>query len=492
MEPQEQTQQVEQIETTQVNPDYEVTTGAKHSIGKIVLIILGILVVSGYWAYSTLIKPYIVTGRAIAQLSQYDSAQVTYTSPDEKLKMTVDASGDNKPVKLDVKIAGLRENAEDTLELSGIFLKNDVYAQSKYSDPEFIEKSLVAIYPLITKTQTYKMASSLWQGSEWLHLAIPETEESKDDESETSLSDKETRQLAWDWYWAVKPGKIEKNYPYQGESYTKVSYGFRKDQLIKAINGLKNIDVEIKVSQINSMIEIIESSDDWDRDLVTFLIDKEGDLRVVTIQLPEIEQEVIDKSIAEGVTEQEGGALVGGVVDGVKEMIWGVKGDMVELGVVTFGKFDQVEEISIPDNIIEANLLMAVAQQELGPIFAQMMGVMMQGGKTSPSTMAPTTKQPVATSKAVACTQFKIREGEFASDKCYIKSDYDDLMYYIQRYNSAISTYNGEAAQANVTCNGSSEMFKQSCEESKIAMQKAETDKQSYASTIRAIIARGR
>lgn len=381
------TQQVE-TQNIQDTVGQELQQKSRPAYGRIVLAILAVLAMVGYWGYVAGIRPYVIVGKAMGQLATYDSAQVVYSSPDENLKIKFEGAGEEKPAKFGLTINKLRENKNDSLEISGIFTKKDIYAQAKYSEPEIIEKSLVAIYPLITKTQTYKLASSVWQGSEWLHLAIPESETGKTESAQTDWSDPEMRKVAWNWYWAVKPGKVEKNYPYQGESYTKVSFGFRKDQLIKAINGLKDLDIEMKVSQINSMIEVVESSDDWDRELVTFLIDKKGDLRVVTLQVPEIKKEVLDKSISEGLAEQEGGAMLGGLVGSAKEMIWGSKGDMVELGVIKFGQFNEVEEIKIPENLVEATDLMAVAQAELGPIFAQMMGARIQGVGT-PSTTTP-------------------------------------------------------------------------------------------------------
>lgn len=89
------------------------------------------------------------------------------------------------------------------------------------------------------------------------------------------------------------------------------------------------------------------------------------------------------------------------------------------------------------------------------------------------------------------CTPYQIREGEFASNKCYAKKDYDDLMYYLQRFNAAAGSYNGAIASMNITCSGS-DFFKDSCERDKKTKADAETNIANYKNTIKGIIARGK
>ena len=84
-----------------------------------------------------------------------------------------------------------------------------------------------------------------------------------------------------------------------------------------------------------------------------------------------------------------------------------------------------------------------------------------------------------------------IREGEFSSNKCYSSQDYDDLVYYLNRFNNAGFTLNGANAAMKITCSGS-EFFKQSCEEDTKEKQQAESDIGKYRETVKSIIAKGR
>ncbi len=115
------------------------------------------------------------------------------------------------------------------------------------------------------------------------------------------------------------------------------------------------------------------------------------------------------------------------------------------------------------------------------PAATETQDVMQKPAYTAPSTA------PVAN-----CTQYNIREGEFASNKCYAKQDYSDLIYYGQRFNDAIFDYNAATNSMNVTCNGFSESFKAQCEQNQKDKAAAEADMAKYRAMLKEIIARGK
>lgn len=94
------------------------------------------------------------------------------------------------------------------------------------------------------------------------------------------------------------------------------------------------------------------------------------------------------------------------------------------------------------------------------------------------------------------CIKKNIREGEFASNKCYLQQDYEDLNYYLQRFDSAVFAKNGAESSMRITCNcrvqQECDFFKDSCEKDKQQKSKAEADIQNYKATIQGIITRGK
>lgn len=90
-----------------------------------------------------------------------------------------------------------------------------------------------------------------------------------------------------------------------------------------------------------------------------------------------------------------------------------------------------------------------------------------------------------------SCISYNIREGEFASNKCYVQKDYDDLIYYLNRFNSAVFNNDAAVADMKITCSGS-DFFKKTCEEDKAKQTKAQEDINTYRGTINTIIGRGK
>lgn len=113
------------------------------------------------------------------------------------------------------------------------------------------------------------------------------------------------------------------------------------------------------------------------------------------------------------------------------------------------------------------------------------------GGGTTPTSNGIGTGTGTTTPTA-SCTQYRIRSGEFASDKCYSSKNLSDLQYYISKYDDAIFDYNGAAGQANVTCNGFTESFKKMCSQAKKDMESAKKAKEKYANLIKVTIQTGK
>lgn len=119
----------------------------------------------------------------------------------------------------------------------------------------------------------------------------------------------------------------------------------------------------------------------------------------------------------------------------------------------------------------------------------------------TPTSFIPTPKAkvPTVTTKktvTTTCIQKNIREGEFASNKCYFRANYDDLNYYLARYSSAAFDLSGANGTIKITCNcrvpQECEFFKDSCAEAQAKKSQAEADMNKYRSTIQSIIAKGR
>lgn len=113
-----------------------------------------------------------------------------------------------------------------------------------------------------------------------------------------------------------------------------------------------------------------------------------------------------------------------------------------------------------------------------------------------PTKVIPTEIIPRPTKVAASCVRLNIREGEFASNKCYSRADYDNLYYYLQKYNSAKFELQIAQGTIGITCNCRNprecDFFKESCSSAQKQKTQAESDINKYRSLIQTIIARGK
>lgn len=109
------------------------------------------------------------------------------------------------------------------------------------------------------------------------------------------------------------------------------------------------------------------------------------------------------------------------------------------------------------------------------------------------STPKPVVKQqiqPIVTN----CIRLNIREGEFASNKCYPQQDYEDLQYYLGRYSDAKFNLRSAEGFLKIDCGAAQtfEVKKADCEKDQQDKTAAETDINKYRNIIQGIIAKGR
>lgn len=346
-------------------------------VGKIILGIVILIMAGMAWVYAVYAKPYITVGRAFLKLNKNESMQIAYSTESGKTTVVTDYAGKGALSQFTIRTSDLLQDENKKIELQLRADEKDMYIHGSYTKPEEVTKFVAGLYPRIDRTKTFVMAKSLWTGEKWLHFALPEAKEENKKEDfkwDDLKTTEEGKRFAKNWVLAVKPGPIEEKYEYEGAKYTKVTFGFDKERLIEAINSVKDLDVNVKVDQVNSLIKAVKSSDGWDKELVQVLIDQEGIVRIVKMQIPEIDEETLNASIQEGVGESGSGAIVGQLGQSMKDLVWGkAENKMVSLGTVRFDKLDEVKAAERPTVLVEAPELMSVAQQELGPIIAALL-----------------------------------------------------------------------------------------------------------------------
>lgn len=88
------------------------------------------------------------------------------------------------------------------------------------------------------------------------------------------------------------------------------------------------------------------------------------------------------------------------------------------------------------------------------------------------------------------CIKYKITNPKFASNKCYIQSDYSQLAKYLGDYSMQEFTYKAAKDTQKFTCTGE-EFFKDQCKDAKKRTEEAKEKMGELESKINNIISRG-
>ena len=113
----------------------------------------------------------------------------------------------------------------------------------------------------------------------------------------------------------------------------------------------------------------------------------------------------------------------------------------------------------------------------------------------TPTATPSVTQKPTQSVKQTApaptnCIRKNIREGEFVSNKCYTETDYEDLNYYLNQYNSAVSSVSFYETKVSISCSNND--FFKTCEQDKKDQQANLDNIPRYRSIIQGIIAKGK
>lgn len=348
--------------------------------------------------------PLVVAGAGIAAYrfirQAYANPQKVVTASFEKLaeadsfSAKVEFSGNQAWLettyhRAEEKLSRVRLVANDVdddpgkdLEANLIIGGNDLYFRLAYSQINQVVDQLKAVYPPLVETETYKLLLPVFSGQTWLHADISglgetEDQEGTEQEIEGPISQEDQRELGKIFREAILVRQHDRNFSYQEEKYQRIVFGFKKQKLVESLEKLKDLDLEMKVSQINSLIELVEGIDNWDADLIEVLINAEGYPALVSLSLPEISEKDLSESLEEGLEEESSlwGSLLGSYAPKLGEALSGKeKGQLEKMGTLKLTNFNQAPAVEKPSAIVESEEVLEKAKVELLPLFGAMLG----------------------------------------------------------------------------------------------------------------------
>lgn len=337
------------------------------------------------FAYNTFIAktPSQKLTDSFEKLRNLKSFKASFESSGDNLKFTAETvihTGEGQASAFNFKLTGIENDANNNLDFNMIAGQKNVYLSANYSKINELLSSLKTVMPAIEKLSTYKLLLPVISGQKYLKVSIPEVppgQENGNQDKPTGLSDKDVKIIEKKFSETLSAHKKE-TVKIGDRSFDRFTFGFNKAKLIETLKTIKDSDLDIKVSQVNALIKIVESSNDWNKDLLVILIDKEnGYPAEISLSLPQIDPATLKKGLSESLPEKSGlGYLkdmpfLDNLIGKVK------KTELMKIGTIKFSDFDEAAEIIVPENSVSFEEVIGAAQKEIMPLIG---GLMMGGG----------------------------------------------------------------------------------------------------------------
>ncbi len=344
--------------------------------GVIGFLILSSLAVLGYTFFAT--KPEDFLSEAVKKSLEAKSVVLSFSSNDKSFSVDgIFHDGDSPFSKISLswdKIEGQVGN-----KFSGTMVLNskEIYIQGTYSKLDEIILTLKSVIANLETLETYKLVYPILTGSKWLFISLPEEGGTGTITPTTSLANKEYEAVYKKFEEALIIHRFERGFKKDNESYTRIALGFDKQKLISAINSLKDTDLDIKVSQINTVVKFVESVDSWDGDLIDVLISDDKYVKEVMFRMPKVPGKTLDELISEGSREQEELSYLRNFTGQIEDLLEGkAERELVDIGTLRLSSYNNASSISKPTEIVGFEEVSAAATKELLPI----LGVILGGG----------------------------------------------------------------------------------------------------------------
>ncbi|NCN45249.1 MAG: hypothetical protein COU63_04685 [Candidatus Pacebacteria bacterium CG10_big_fil_rev_8_21_14_0_10_36_11] len=348
-------------------------------IGKWKIIVGGILgiallAVTSYFVYANFfISPKHLLGEAMEKFD-VDSIKIGFQASDD----TSDVSGtmiahEKGLSKIDANLSMLEEGVRHEFNFNFLIDEENVYFKMNYSLMELILMQADQVVPGISSTNTFTLLKPVLTGKSWLHAAVPPVADTTSDDKAEEYAE-EWEKFGDELGEAIIIKDYKRNQKVDGVTYKVISLGVDKVKLLTAIDSLKDLDLEVSVSDINTLKKSVEDMGELKETLAVVYIDKKGYIRMADLYAPQGSSESIQDAIdQEAAASSPLLAQFSQMTSFFQPDKKAKAGESVKFMTMTFDDYGTAEELSAPSNSVEWDEVMLYAQSELMPIFYQYM-----------------------------------------------------------------------------------------------------------------------
>ena len=332
----------------------------------------------GYYAYNFLFNPLALLGQSLKQIENADSFSAYTTFAHQENIGNVSAMIDYHKAPLNfsrgqLNITNINNEVGHKLLLMFLINSYDTYVQASYSEIDIVENQLRLLSPEMLSLRTYQLIQPALKGQKWVHFKIPQ-EEFQPESGGIEISPEKERELNEKFINTIIVRSHEKNFIEDGKKYRKIVLGFDKEKLVEFIEAFKALDLEVNLKDINSLIKVVKSVENWNEDLVTILLEKNtNNLHSLSVYLPKIPENALETSLEESVKENDS---IFAYSELILEKLNNIIPDSQEtnlifLGKVIFSNYNKAPRGKRPSQIVESEEISSAIEGDL-PYLMQM------------------------------------------------------------------------------------------------------------------------
>jgi len=351
-------------------------------IVKIILFFIVICVVSGLTGGFIILKnyrndPLRLIAKSFEHIESTSSFTAHATFPEIENYGLIDLNFDYQKAPYlfsrgQAKITNINSEMDHNLSILAIFNSTDSYLQAMYSKIDSLESQLNLIYPEIQSLETYQLILPVIKGQKWVHLTVNPEQPSQEG---VQISEEKQKEINQKFIDSIIVRSHETNYKFGDNLYQRIVLGFDEQKLIDFVESFKSLDLEIKLAQINSLIKIIQSADNWNDDTIEILIEKDtGNLYSLSLSLPKFPEDSLEQTIEENLqSENSISTLTELFSNKLKDIVKPENtGKLIYIGRVEITNYNQAPSAQIPSPLVEQNEIKSAIEHEL-PLLLQVM-----------------------------------------------------------------------------------------------------------------------
>jgi len=270
------------------------------------------------------------------------------------------------------KITNINSEMGNNLLILAIFNSSDSYIQASYSKIDILENQINVSYPQISGLETYQLIIPVIKGQKWLHLKNNSAQPSP---YGVQISEEKQKEINQKFLDSIIVRSHDVNFKSGDTSYHKILLGFDEPKLIEFVESFKSLDLEIELKQINSLIKIIQSADNWNDDIVEILIEKDsGNLYSLSLSLPKFPEDALEQTIEENLQSEESIETFAELFSNkLKDIIKPESSsELLYIGRVEITNYNQAPSAQIPSPQVEQKEIEGAIERDL-PFILQTM-----------------------------------------------------------------------------------------------------------------------